>query len=104
VCVDTPGRGKHRSFGFKTDDPETPHATTLGTSFCQGVQIGLDRGDAALECAKIHIRMAAGVDMADKPGLGPSLQLAQKAPDGNGGDGLCLINVRKPRLGRAALV
>jgi len=42
--------------------------------------------------------------MADKPGLGPSLQLAQKAPDGNGGDGLCLINVRKPRLGRAALV
>jgi hypothetical protein len=24
VRVDAPGRGKHRSFGFKTDDPETP--------------------------------------------------------------------------------
>jgi hypothetical protein len=37
VCVDAPGRGQHGGFGFKTNDPETPHATTLGSGFCQGV-------------------------------------------------------------------
>jgi hypothetical protein len=62
-----------------------------------------DRGDAALKCAGVHIRMAAGVHMADKPGLGPSLQLAQKTIDGNGSNGLCLMNIRKLRLGRALL-
>ncbi len=30
VRVDAPGRGKHGSFGFKTDYPETSHGTALG--------------------------------------------------------------------------
>jgi hypothetical protein len=102
--VDAGRRSKHGSFGIKTDDPETSHATALSAGFCQGVEKGMDRGGAAAECPCVHVRMATRVDMADKSGLGPSFQLAQKTTNGNAGDNLCSANVSKSRLGKMILL
>src|SRR5580704_6464665 len=96
--VDVGRRGKHGSFGFKANDPETSHATTLATGFCDGMEMGMDRRSAAAKRTRIHIRMAAGVDTADKSGLGPGFQLAQKTTNGKAGDDLCSANVGKSRL------
>jgi hypothetical protein len=55
MSVDAGRRGKHGGFGFKADNPETSHATALATGLCKSMEMGMDRGGAAAECAGIHI-------------------------------------------------
>jgi hypothetical protein len=55
VRVDARRSSKHGSFGFKADNPETTHATALATGLCKSMEMGMDRGGAAAECAGIHI-------------------------------------------------
>ena len=90
---------EHGSFCFKADNPKTCHATAFGAGFCQSVEVGLDCGGAAAECTGVHIRMAAGVDVTDKSGLGPGFQLVEQAAGCNGSDGFGIMNATRSDSG-----